>query len=88
MRNIAWHGFLSPSEVHPCFIATLIVITLDIGAHLDDVGIDFQSIPFRQQITFQKVRLTPPKKEEYMRMIVCYLFTVCINLVKLKYLTD
>ncbi|XP_042205058.1 endoplasmic reticulum membrane-associated RNA degradation protein-like isoform X2 [Homarus americanus] len=50
LRNIAWHGFLSPCEANPAFVATIIIILADCGRLLRDYQV--VNVPCRPVMSF------------------------------------
>lgn len=52
LRNIAWHGFLSPCEANPAFVATLIIILADCGRWLKDCSVT--NVPCRPFVSFKE----------------------------------
>lgn len=55
LRNIAWHGFLSPQDVNPAYVAILIVVLVDCGKFLREKR-GIVSVPSRPFVTFKEVR--------------------------------
>ena len=33
LRNLLWHGFVAPSELHPCYASFMVLLLLNAGAH-------------------------------------------------------
>lgn len=54
LRNIAWHGFLSPHETSQAFVATIIFILADCGRILKNTN-KIKNIPCRPHVTFEEV---------------------------------
>ncbi|XP_045592123.1 endoplasmic reticulum membrane-associated RNA degradation protein [Procambarus clarkii] len=52
LRNIAWHGFLSPCEANPAFVASIIIILADCGRFLKDCKIT--NVPCRPFVSFKE----------------------------------
>nr|XP_027224498.1 endoplasmic reticulum membrane-associated RNA degradation protein-like isoform X2 [Penaeus vannamei]XP_027224499.1 endoplasmic reticulum membrane-associated RNA degradation protein-like isoform X2 [Penaeus vannamei]XP_027224500.1 endoplasmic reticulum membrane-associated RNA degradation protein-like isoform X2 [Penaeus vannamei] len=69
LRNIAWHGFLSPHETSQAFVATIIFILADCGRILKNTN-KIKNIPCRPHVTFEEAsylssvfdNMTVPKK--------------------------
>lgn len=57
LRNIAWHGFLSPHEANPAFVATIITVLVDCGRLLKE-RYEIADIPVRPLALFKEVRYT------------------------------
>ncbi|XP_047484704.1 endoplasmic reticulum membrane-associated RNA degradation protein-like isoform X1 [Penaeus chinensis] len=53
LRNIAWHGFLSPHETSQAFVATIIFILADCGRMLEKTS-QIKNIPCRPHVTFDE----------------------------------
>ncbi|XP_071513461.1 endoplasmic reticulum membrane-associated RNA degradation protein-like isoform X2 [Panulirus ornatus] len=53
LRNIAWHGFLSPCEANPAFVATIITVLVDCGRFLKECY-RTADIPCRQLASFKE----------------------------------
>ncbi|XP_042887963.1 endoplasmic reticulum membrane-associated RNA degradation protein-like isoform X2 [Penaeus japonicus] len=53
LRNIAWHGFLSPHETSQAFVATIIFILADCGRTLKNTS-KVKNIPTRPRTTFEE----------------------------------
>ena len=55
LRNIAWHGFLSPAEVKSSFVATIIFILAECGQEIQCTSGLKGKIPERLQTNFSEV---------------------------------
>ncbi|XP_055957306.1 endoplasmic reticulum membrane-associated RNA degradation protein isoform X2 [Patella vulgata] len=59
IRNIAWHGFLSPGELPKRFIYFLLLLVPSIGERLKEKNITPSSIPHRDLVTFSTEQHIP-----------------------------
>ncbi|KAK2185764.1 hypothetical protein NP493_223g04017 [Ridgeia piscesae] len=57
LRNISWHGFVSPGEVPTHYVWLLLCITASLGAILVKQGICLKDIPHRASITFPQTEV-------------------------------
>lgn len=48
LRNLLWHGFPTPTEIHPRYSYTLLCVMISIGSHLCERALT-DRIPFRKQ---------------------------------------
>lgn len=52
LRNLVWHGFVSPHEIQKCYGYFLLVLAISLGETLKENKINISDIPFRNNILF------------------------------------
>ncbi|XP_068087150.1 endoplasmic reticulum membrane-associated RNA degradation protein [Anabrus simplex] len=53
LRNIVWHGFPRPDEIHPELVSTLFLVAASVGEILNSRSISLDLIPSRTQTHFK-----------------------------------
>ncbi|XP_067130562.1 endoplasmic reticulum membrane-associated RNA degradation protein-like isoform X2 [Centruroides vittatus] len=54
LRNLVWHGFVSPHEIQKCFGYFLLVLAISLGETLKENRINISDIPVRENVIFSQ----------------------------------